>query len=120
MQPTKPAGNIAEEALVTDTLKHKIQGTLYDEVTKQPIAALIVLKHKGISTISNSRGNFDLFISEKDIRDNMILKVNAVGFKEAEVSIYRKNLTNITLYIKMQPAEREFVGEIRCTASEKK
>jgi hypothetical protein len=120
MQPTKPVKDIKGEVSVIDTLKRKIQGTLYDVETKKPIAALIVLKHKGLSTTSNSQGYFEFSVSEKDIKDSMILEINAVGFKKVDVIIHKKNSTNIKLFIKTEPAKVEFMGKMRCVPSGKK
>lgn len=112
MQPTIPSEKKEEEVLRTDTVKHTIQGTLYDGVTKRPIAALVVLKHTGLSTISNDQGHFEFSISEKDIKDDMILEISVVGFKNIDVTIYKTNLTNIKLYITPEPAETPIMGRI--------
>lgn len=83
----------SDEILTADSLKNSVQGTVFEENTKNPYSSVLVrIKGTETWTLTNYDGRFKLIIPDSLTTKKITLVVMCVGFKTIEITVKRKDL----------------------------
>lgn len=105
---------IAGGVTVSRQQKTFITGSVFDEITKEPLAGIsIIIKGTNQGVVTDAKGNYSIYIPSK----KAVLQFSSIGYEMKEVKGNTLNNTNAVV-VKMKAAVIGLLGEVVLTGYE--